>query len=122
MRHIQEPQILEIPATVAFHPTPCTWLLGEGGQFRVHQIKSSGHSKLHTATSDSPAVTFPDAWSVRSTFLALKDEHVFLDFLNQTGLFFRDGAYDGDQTWRLTDFAVWQRVLIGFLRRRPPAW
>ncbi len=122
MLHKSVSKIVEIPVTVALQLTPCIWVIGEGGQFRAHQVKTVGPSVRHPATLDSPAVTFPDAWSVRSTFLELRDEHDFLAFLNQTGLFFRDGTYDGNQSWRLTDFAVWQRTLTGFLRRRPEVW
>ena len=122
MRHKNDGKILEIPVTVSLQPTPCTWVIGEGGQFRAHQVKTSGHSVRHPATLDSRAVTFPDAWDVRSTFLELRDEHDFLGFLNQTGCFFSSGTYEDNQSWRLTDFAVWQRALTGFLRRQPEVW
>jgi hypothetical protein len=122
MIHKLKPQIIEIPATIAFQPTPCTWLLGEGAQFLVHQTESSGHPKPRSAALDSATVEFSDVWSVRSTFLTLRHEDDFLAFLNQTGYFFREGTYASDQPLRLSDFAMWQRVFTGFLLRRPLVW
>src|SRR6202035_3927715 len=116
------PLTVGIPATVSFRPTPCTWTLGEDGRFRTDPNKSGLRSGDHPSIVDSTSISFPDAWTVRSRFLGLRDEGDFLRYLNETGLFLRAEIYGSDQSWRLEDFRVWQRTLTDFLRRRPPVW
>jgi len=120
MLQTKSDKILEIPATVAFQPTPCTWNVGKDGVFRAHI--SPSHSAQGFDVAGAANMTFPDAWSVRADFLELRDENDCLRFLIGTGLFFRDGASEAGQPIGLDHVRMWQRTLVGFLRRRPPVW
>jgi hypothetical protein len=120
MLHKYGSKIVEIPATIAFQPTPCTWTVGNDDVFRAH-ISSLQRAKEH-GVAGRTSVTFPDAWSVRADFLDLRDENDCLGFLNETGLFFRDGANEAGQPMSLDHIRIWQRTFIGFLRRRPAVW
>ncbi|MGH2509439.1 MAG: hypothetical protein ACRDHZ_18840 [Ktedonobacteraceae bacterium] len=112
------PKTVNIPAIVNFRPTPSAWTV-ENGLFRDTNTMVP---ERHAEPVDMPGIALLDAWNVRERFLALRDEEDFLSLLNETGLFFRPGTYSENQSWRLSDFEVWQRTLIGFLRRRPLVW